>query len=130
MWPFPTRNVPRVNYKEPSESESSDSDSPVSPPPGTPADESEDGLGQFRELTDQLGASEVISAAAEQLSAEVNLLTPVRMPPKTPYDMEDKEDGEDYFKRISNIKLPWDPDVEYWFNSIEASMRHATVHSQ
>ena len=46
------------------------------------------------------------------------------------YDAEDKEDGEDYYKRVGMIKLAWDPDVEYWFNSIEASLRQAQVFRQ
>ena len=46
------------------------------------------------------------------------------------YDVEDKEDGEDYYKRVGMIKLAWDPDVHYWFNSIEASLRQAQVFSQ
>ena len=129
MWGWGKRNLPTVNYVEDSSEEykstcdsDSDSNSQLSPPPGTPLDESPDGLGQLRETADQLNASLRIQEVADRLRSE--------MPPKVPYDLEDKEDGEDYYKRISNIKLQWDPDVEYWFNSIEASMRHATVHSQ
>ena len=61
-------------------------------------------------------------------------LTPPPVQPKTNkmvnYDMEDKEDGEDYYMRIGLLKLEWDPDVRYWFNSIEASLRHAQVFKQ
>ena len=46
------------------------------------------------------------------------------------YDMENKEDGEDYYKCVGLIKLAWDPDPNYWFNSIEASLRQAQVFSQ
>ena len=31
---------------------------------------------------------------------------------------------------IGVIKLEWDPDVQFWFNSVEASMRRATVNKQ
>ena len=45
-----------------------------------------------------------------------------RTPPPVPimvnYDAEDREDGEDYYKRVGLIKLEWDSDVQYWFNSI------------
>ena len=46
------------------------------------------------------------------------------------YDSEDREDGADYYNRINMIKLAWDPDVLFWFNSIEASMRQAQVFKQ
>ena len=41
----------------------------------------------------------------------------------------DDPDQEDYYKRL-NIKLKWDQDVNFWFNSIEASMKKAGVNSQ
>ena len=46
------------------------------------------------------------------------------------YEAEDKEDGADYYNRITTIRLEWDADVEFWFNSIEASMRQAQVFRQ
>ena len=53
-----------------------------------------------------------------------------QQPIMTNYDVEDKDDGEDYYLRISMVKLAWDNDVNYWFNSIEASLRHAQVFKQ
>ena len=52
------------------------------------------------------------------------------MPDPTPYDRENKDDGEDYYKRVGSIKLEWDGDVHFWFNSIEASLRRAQVFKQ
>ena len=57
------------------------------------------------------------------------------LPPQRPanmakYDEESKDDGKDYFNRIGNIKVAWDPDVHYWFNSVEASMKQAQVFKQ
>ena len=51
-------------------------------------------------------------------------------PPRIKFEDADEPDGEDYFKNLGMIKLKWDSDVTFWFNSIEASLRRATVNSQ
>ena len=56
-----------------------------------------------------------------------NQNTPPADPLPARYQSEDKADGEDYFKRVGLIKLEWDPDVHFWFNSIEAALKRAQV---
>ena len=80
------------------------------------------------------GAEEVVEGfvtgeGAVKLSAD----PPANMPDPpvvTPYDRENKADGADYYQRINSIKLKWDPDVKFWFNCIEASMKQALVFKQ
>ena len=60
------------------------------------------------------------------VQAEVEVQVPVNMP----YDSEDANDGADYYKLVGNIKLEWDPDVHFWFNAVEASLKRAQVFKQ
>ena len=115
MWGWNLRNHPLRNYNE---SSSSSEDSPYESPPGTPVE----GLAEYRQASDQLASAQALEGAAQVLAA--------KMPPKVPYDKENKDDGEDYWKRTGSIKLEWDPDVQFWFNAIEAQLRQAQVFSQ
>ena len=67
----------------------------------------------------QNNAAAVAAAAAEE----------ARRRAMRKFEDVDDPDQEDYYKRL-NIKLKWDPDVTFWFNSIEASMKKAGVNLQ
>ena len=118
------RNVPVINYQENSDSEdfeSSNSDDFVSPPPGTPSDGGADGLGQFRGVTDQLGADQAIIQAAAQLAAI--------MPPK--YDAATGNDEDDVYNKLSTLKSPFTTDdPKFWFNNFERTIKHFGIKSQ
>ena len=116
-WAF--RDTPTVDN---SEATDSSDDSYKSGPPGTPEEEVASGLSDFRQAADQLATEQTLAGTVVALTA--------KMPPKVPYDKENKDDGEDYYKRTGNIKLEWDPDVQFWFNAIEAQMKQAQVFSQ
>ena len=48
--------------------------------------------------------------------------TPPAIMPPVPFDMENKENDEDSWKK--EVKIPFEPhDVSYWFNSVEAKMK-------
>ena len=54
----------------------------------------------------------------------------LRPPIMVAYDVENKEDGEDYFNRLKLVKAEWDPDVMFWFNAVEAQMKRAQIFKQ
>ena len=56
----------------------------------------------------------------------------LRPPPSkmVAYDVENKEDGEDYYNRLKLVKAEWDPDVLFWFNAVEAQMKRAQIFKQ
>ena len=48
--------------------------------------------------------------------------------PATPFDQEDKENDAEAWKK--EIKVPFDQDINYWFNKIEAQMKKFGINRQ
>ena len=76
----------------------------------------------------QAAAAAAAAAAAE--AAEAAERARIAAEKLKKFEDADYPDGEDYYKRTGMIKLKWDKDPTFWFNSIEASLKRATVNSQ
>ena len=121
MFNWPKRNIPPVNYNEDSEDTESSFNSP---PPGTPNDESQDGLGQLRGVIDQTTARDNLQQVADQLANQVALNQPaVNMPPAPlPYDRSTGEDGDDVYKKLGTLTNKFSTsDPKFWFSNFERS---------
>ena len=118
------RNLPKIDYRDNNNS-SSGEDEFLSP--GAPSTSPR--RGRRPVVTDKVlkGVKQVLES---RLDAELPLEETIVQAKMVKYDEENKDDGEDYYKRTGNIKLPWDPDVKYWFNSFEAQMKQAQVFKQ
>ena len=100
------------------------------------------GKTEIDEVVDNLPASVTDEDLVEGLvvgdpeSKEAQAEVPVIMPEgdvvaPVPYDTATGEDGEDAYKKLSSIKMPFcTQDPKYWFNNFERKLKNCEVKSQ
>ena len=131
------RNRQPKNYNESEEKSDSDTfDSPlsgagVSPPPGTPADESTLGAAHLRNVADRVQAEQLVQKVTARLTPHRQRAKMPDPPPPTPFDRSTGTVDADVYKKLSTLTNKFtSADPKFWFSNFERSIKHFGVKSQ
>ena len=132
-WNYNRREVPQVNYAE--NSDSSTPEEIVSPPPGTPEEQGQDGLGQLRATVDRLTTDQVVDQLAARLNASFGNGDQGQEEPQDQvimmnYDESTGQDGANALESACRSLKGYDfdeQDLGFYFNQIELQMRQNGV---